>query len=231
MRSEVCERPACRQRDDESRLRTERELMRERLRQQLAPGLGDTRAASARVLWIVPHAAHLVELDGDLREQHRQHLLQLATEGATVAAAAPASQAGPLAPAEDALCGWCSGRCCRFGRGGRAYLQAGHLRRWQADHAGSSLQDAVDAYLERLPARHVEDSCVYHAEFGCTLDRNMRSEICNRFACDGLRELQARPADEIAADSLFVMGERAQVMHTRLFSPAAGAAIPPTEEG
>ena len=56
----------------------------------------------------------------------------------------------------------------------------------------------------------------------------MRSEVCNRFACDGLRELQLRldadvaPGDP-APEWLFVQGPHAEPTSTRLHPPLGNA--------
>ena len=50
--------------------------------------------------------------------------------------------------------------------------------------------DAVDAYMARVPDKHVEGSCIHHGERGCTLDRDMRSETCNTYACEPLRQVE-----------------------------------------
>ena len=36
------------------------------------------------------------------------------------------------------------------------------------------------------------DGCVFQGEQGCTLSRELRSEMCNRYECNGLRTLRER---------------------------------------
>lgn len=225
----VCERPACLQQADARETRAARGAAAARLQQDLAGTLGPARAAALTVLWIRPHEAQAQPLPPALREQLQQHLLGLAdSEGAGDSPPAElASQAGPVSTAEWALCGWCGGRCCRYGGEENGYIRLNHLRRWQQDHPGSTLHDAAQAYIDRLPEQHVASSCAFHGLQGCTLDRTMRSEVCNRFACDGLRELQLQVAStaDVGAGAqagwLFVQGRRAEPLATRLHLPGA----------
>jgi hypothetical protein len=228
MRRDVCERPSCLLQFEARELRTARTEVARGLRQQQLHALGTARADALRVLWIMPHDSRLVALPADVKAQHQAYLQDLVT-GVGAAEAAPAdaaSQGGPVSHAEGSLCGWCAGRCCRFGRTKNAYLALPHLRRWQQAHPDSTLQDAAAAYADRLPAQHVEGSCVYHGARGCTLDRTMRSEICNLYTCDGLHDLQQRRAVDRRDDWLFVQGQRAEVVSTLLCAdpgPAAAA--------
>jgi hypothetical protein len=226
----VCEQPTCLQRADARRTRAARNEVDAQLRLGHANHLGAERAAALKVLWIAPHDSRLTDLPDDLREQVMAHLLELAaSEGAGgTLPADPAPQSGPVSAAEWDLCGWCGGRCCQFGGPENGYIRLPHLRRWQQGHPGSTLQDAAQAYIDRLPRRHVATSCAFHGETGCTLDRAMRSDVCNQFACEGLRELQLRDRVETApasapGDWLFVQGQRAEPLTTRLHT------TPPTD--
>jgi hypothetical protein len=41
-------------------------------------------------------------------------------------------------------------------------------------------------YVERVPVIGYEGSCVFHGTEGCTLDRSLRSDVCNSYFCNGL---------------------------------------------
>jgi hypothetical protein len=41
-------------------------------------------------------------------------------------------------------------------------------------------------YLACVPAAAYRDSCIFHGKKGCTLDRSLRSDICNTYFCGGL---------------------------------------------
>jgi len=42
-------------------------------------------------------------------------------------------------------------------------------------------------YIERVPEVGYEDSCIFHGKQGCTLDRSLRSDVCNSYFCGGLQ--------------------------------------------
>jgi hypothetical protein len=228
LRRNICERPSCLQQVDARELRAARSQAAQALRQSQIDSLGAERAGLLRVLWIFPHEARLVELSSELREAQVAYLEGLADAADDVAPADPAPDSGPLQRSAAQLCGWCAGRCCRTGGQHHAYITASHLRRWQRDHPGSSLHEAAAAYIERLPQRHVEGSCFHHGERGCTLDRDMRSSICNEFACDGLRDVQLQSAKAPQTEWLFAMGNRADFEALALATTAGLKPLDPT---
>jgi hypothetical protein len=162
------------------------------------------------VVWLRPHEAALTELPVALSDALAQHLHALAAQdGATEAepAALPPA-AGPPARLDVQACSWCQGRCCRFGRGEHAFLEVGHLRLWQDRHPGTSLAEAAQAYIDHLPAQHVDNSCAFHGAQGCALPREMRSSICNQHVCLALDEIQQLRAAEPDRELILVMGNR-----------------------
>jgi len=223
-RGETCGRPACRHRRDQLHEQQARARLAEQLRLRLAPRLGQATAAALTVSWIEPHDATLVDLPADARASLQAHLLQLAQHGGDTPPAADAEGEAPDPEAAASLCAWCGGRCCRHGRAANAFLDAGHLRRWQRRHPGRSLHDAAAAYLDRLPARHVAASCLYHGEQGCTLDRDWRSDICNRFACEGLQQLQQQGN---APARVFAMRAQGRLTRLALSTQAGLQPLPP----
>ena len=42
-------------------------------------------------------------------------------------------------------------------------------------------------YVERVPEVGYEGSCIFHGKQGCTLDRSLRSDVCNSYFCGGLQ--------------------------------------------
>jgi hypothetical protein len=44
----------------------------------------------------------------------------------------------------------------------------------------------VQLYVGRVPDLGYEGSCIFHGRRGCTLDRSLRSEVCNAYFCGGL---------------------------------------------
>ena len=70
-----------------------------------------------------------------------------------------------------------------LGSGDHAYLDVDTILAYVLRRADPSPAAVLRAYLRRLPARSYRNSCVYHAADGCSLPRDMRAAICNRFYC------------------------------------------------
>lgn len=94
-------------------------------------------------------------------------------------------------PLFGAGCRLCRGACCRTGAD-HAYLNIKQVREFIAGHPELSAEDIVGAYLSHLPELSIENSCIFHGERGCTLPREMRSDMCNRWLCPGLKEIRER---------------------------------------
>lgn len=84
-----------------------------------------------------------------------------------------------------AACSLCKGWCCKGG-GDHAYLDEPTLARVRAERPDLGARAVARLYVERVPAVGHEGSCVFHGEQGCTLDRSLRSDVCNSYFCAGL---------------------------------------------
>jgi len=140
-----------------------------------------------------PRRSHRVPQER--RAQYRLHLLRIIEEahalptGTTGAAVNDEGTSGGAGMASQ-LCAFCGGGCCTMG-GEQAYLRAATMRRYMDAHRSLSDEDVLQAYLGRLaPATRV-GSCINHTATGCSLPRDMRSDICNRFSCEPLTHLEA----------------------------------------
>lgn len=139
------------------------------------------------------------------RDAYRAHLAKIIDEALSgpepepLPASTVVSLAAPLAaPLESALparlCAFCGGGCCTRG-GDRAYLTASTIRRVLAAQPElaadvDSRPDAlIAAYMDSLPAKSQTGSCINHGPQGCGLSREMRSDICNNYACEPLGRL------------------------------------------
>jgi hypothetical protein len=112
-----------------------------------------------------------------------------------------------------ASCGTCGGSCCTAG-GTHAFLQADSLVRVRAHRsmAGEDTPEAIRAlYLAAMPARHYRDSCVFHAAQGCTLARDVRSNLCNRYQCGGLTQLSRAMARAGTTSAVVGAADREQL--------------------
>lgn len=109
------------------------------------------------------------------------------------------------------LCGLCAGGCCTNGDD-TAYLTAGTIRRVLRRDAGETDADSLLArYLGFLPDEAMQGSCIYHTRNGCSLPRDWRSDVCNRYRCDALKTLSERhDAKTENAGSTVLVLQRAQ---------------------
>lgn len=99
------------------------------------------------------------------------------------------------APMIRAACAACRGACCSHG-GDHAYLYPDHFRRLLRDRPGKTRDQMFAEYLALLPDVVYQDSCVYHTVAGCSLPRDLRSNLCNTFLCGGLSQmLDAQPKE------------------------------------
>lgn len=201
-----CGAAACRQGADDQVLKARWQQVAARAVQQGQALLAETPAPAPVVLWLSPVERALEPVSPALREALAASWRQRAEEGWRHAYPGKDSSAA-MPAAATVLCAECGGRCC--GHGGRyaAFIDIDVLQRWQDDHPGASLEDAVNDYLLRLPAMHVKGGCAFHGATGCVLPRERRADVCNRYACDALLELAdvlrqtpARAAVALTAD-------------------------------
>lgn len=86
-------------------------------------------------------------------------------------------------------CRMCRGYCCVTGSE-HAYLNIGLIRDFIAENSDLAEEQVVQAYMQYVPESSFENSCIFHGEMGCTLPRNMRSDMCNRWLCPGLKRVR-----------------------------------------
>jgi hypothetical protein len=84
-----------------------------------------------------------------------------------------------------AACSLCRGWCCRNG-GDDGFLDDRTLARQGLDNPEITDEAITQLYLARVPNAAYQDSCIFHGQRGCTLDRSMRADICNTYFCNGL---------------------------------------------
>ena len=54
----------------------------------------------------------------------------------------------------------------------------------------------IDDYLSRIPDVAHQDSCIFHGADGCALPRELRSDVCNNFECNGLLSIRETVLEE-----------------------------------
>lgn len=113
--------------------------------------------------------------------------------------ASAVKQPEPLAPEAArkvaAACGLCRGFCCRTG-GDAAYLNPVTMTRVWTAQAQLTEDQLVSAYVDAVPDRAFEGSCIFHAAHGCNLPPSMRSNVCLAYQCAPLRKGLAAAASD-----------------------------------
>jgi hypothetical protein len=82
-------------------------------------------------------------------------------------------------------CSLCKGSCCTSG-GNDAFLSESTMTRVRRTNPELDIVEVAHLYIQRVPDEGYEESCVFHGRKGCTLDRSLRSDVCNDFFCTGL---------------------------------------------
>jgi len=181
----------------------------------------------AAVVWMPHHTVRLVRLGADEKALHRQHLERIA--GGVL----PPAQAGQPESGTDVIeartCAYCAGRCCRPGASRHAFIDEAVLARWLDRHPGATADQAVQAYVQALPTWHNEGSCVYHGRRGCTLRREWRSDVCNRFACDELQHARLQVARS-GLPALVIAQHDGELRSAVMVAPAGTRRLPTTHE-
>ncbi|MCV2355967.1 hypothetical protein LNV09_17635 [Paucibacter sp. B2R-40] len=175
-----------------------------RLRQYLAP----ESSLLSLVQLVVPSGPRQAsQVTAQRRQKYRDHLTKIIAEALNepepeaqrVSEPQPqqANSDGP-SPASQTfasklpgrLCAFCGGGCCTRG-GNEAYLTAATMRRVLAEQPKlQTSKRLLDCYLDRVPSKSQSGSCINHGPQGCSLSREMRSDICNNYACEALARLQ-----------------------------------------
>jgi hypothetical protein len=88
------------------------------------------------------------------------------------------------------ICSLCRGHCCLNG-GDTAYIEMGTLQRVLSTRPDLDSDALLGLYILSLPERVFEGSCIYHGKNGCALDRDLRSDLCNRFWCSDIDRRRA----------------------------------------
>ena len=120
--------------------------------------------------------------------------------------------ASPVRPEPDGFsahvarvaCTLCGGWCCRNG-GDDAFLDERTIARMHVENQALDARETLLLYAQRVPAAGYEGSCIFHGKQGCTLDRSMRSDVCNSYFCGGLQSYLS--GGEAAAPTVVIAGE------------------------
>ena len=136
----------------------------------------------------------------------------------------PKGSVSPLRPEPDefvgkvarAACTVCKGWCCKGG-GDHAYLDERVMARVRNARTELDARAVMRLYVERVPAAGYEGSCVFHGAEGCTLDRSLRSDVCNSYFCGGLQGYLTR--DEVVIPTMIIAGVGDQMRTSPIIMP------------
>jgi hypothetical protein len=166
-------------------------------------------------------------LPQERRARYRMHLLRTIEEARALAPdtagleaiGEPASGGSGMAAR---LCAFCGGGCCTKG-GEQAYLDAATLRRFMDAQPGIADAAVLQAYLDRVAPVTRSGSCINQTATGCSLPRAMRSDVCNRFACEPLARLEAAQGGPAPPQTVLIVRRRQD--HWRRTNPELDNAI------
>jgi hypothetical protein len=153
---------------------------------------GDGAEAGGNMAVMVPlNTRALAPTDPERVRRLRKHLVQSLRAMRTMKR--PVESASPLRPEPEgfigtvarAACSLCRGFCCKGG-GDHAYLDERVMARVRQAQPDLDARAVLRLYVERVPQQGYAGSCVFHGEAGCTLDRALRSDVCNSHFCTGL---------------------------------------------
>ena len=190
VRGDVCDAMDCRRHETDARVRSRRAADLDAERAAAATAWNLPALAEAPVLWLRHHAHDVAPPSPADVAELRAHLLAMEDRQPAPGEPGdpPLDEPSPAIAGE--LCALCRGRCCRLGLQGLAFLEPRDLRGWLAQRPGATWADAVDHYLGFVAPVHLQASCLYHGEAGCTLPRERRSEVCNQFGCTTFEQLR-----------------------------------------
>ncbi|HME27230.1 MAG TPA: hypothetical protein VKI44_38895 [Acetobacteraceae bacterium] len=133
----------------------------------------------------------LVAMEPERVWRLRKHLVQSLRAMRTMRR--PVESASPLRPEPDgfvgevarAACAFCRGWCCKGG-GDHGYLDERVMARVRQAQPALDARAVMRLYVERVPGAGYAGSCIFHGVEGCTLNRSLRSDVCNSYFCSGL---------------------------------------------
>ncbi|MBU6950650.1 hypothetical protein [Hahella sp. HN01] len=120
----------------------------------------------------------------------------------------PLEHSETLANMNMHLCTMCKGGCCTSGRE-HAYLSASVIRRFMRENPELRPRHVLQLYLDKLSGKSIRGSCINHTNKGCSLPREMRSDICNGYFCDSLKSFNRKYARETPPSQIIAIA-RAQ---------------------
>ncbi len=108
-------------------------------------------------------------------------------------------------------CTTCGGYCCQNGKD-HAFLSAEDIALQMIRDPDLNDEQLFEQYIDRLPQEIHTNSCVFHARNGCALEREIRSDTCNGFICDGINDHRKLASENRHLECLSVSVDRDQIV-------------------
>ncbi len=113
-------------------------------------------------------------------------------------------------------CSLCKGWCCNNGED-HAFLDETTIARVHCARSALHVRAVLRLYVERVPEVGYEDSCIFHGKQGCSLDRSLRSDVCNSYFCGGLQAYLT--GDEIVTPAMVIAGAGDKMRTSAILMP------------
>jgi hypothetical protein len=181
-----------------------------------------TPEITERPLLVPRNDKPLVAISSKRLQRLREHLAAILTDMRNMtglnSAAAPVrpEPTGFAALVAMSACSLCRGFCCHGGEDD-AFLDYRAVAQVWLNSPGISDSELVRLYLDRVPEMVCYDSCIFHGKAGCTLDRSMRSDVCNVYYCGDLSAFMRSGAPH--APTVVIAGEGANMRTSPVLRP------------
>lgn len=102
-----------------------------------------------------------------------------------------------------ACCSLCKGGCCSAGAD-TGLISLETVKRAVKIYKFTSEEEVLNSYMSMLDDLSADQSCINQGPEGCVLPKEMRSDICNGYYCEPLKELQQdrEPLSETSGEEL-----------------------------
>jgi hypothetical protein len=180
------------------------------------PFTGDGTAGKQQAVVVPLSRKALAPMARDRIRRLRKHLVRSLRTLRTMKD--PKGSASPLRPEPEGLagrvartaCSLCRGFCCKGGEE-HAYLDERTMARVRLARPELDARAVIRLYTDRVPAESYESSCIFHGAQGCTLDRSLRSDLCNLYFCTTLGNFVRSENAPTSAIVIAVEGEETRI--------------------
>ena len=110
------------------------------------------------------------------------------------------------------VCAHCRGGCCGAGHD-TGFVDALLLRRVMKDKPEMRPREIYQTYMDCLPHKSIDGSCLFHTNLGCNLPRLLRSEVCNSYLCESVVDYMKKSVEEQQVKPAIVVSRNYRQFH------------------